>query len=265
MQYTYGYFKHKIRQVKERFDIIKVLGEILFIFIGALLAFSADAWEKDRDKAQNKKKYLQLMAEDVCESLTDLNRDLEGHQEAMHECLRIDSFLRGVGKADPHSLAWDFVSADFQFYPNTSAYESFKNKGFDLMNERDSTYRKLINLYEMDFQRLYSIGKEISLTRGIKEVWNPVLALFFTLSTTETTTVVESKNYTTPDQSALANWKKYKLVPRGNFESETREMMLFYLQKSNEIRRSKIIYYQAVKIKAESILQEIWKYPGCPK
>lgn len=201
------------RYINHKFGDLVI--ELFFIVIAVILGMKADEFLDKKivhSRAQKQELiYLANILNDLNISLVDLNRDLENHYSMLDETKKIIMFFSSV-KNKSGVLNWDCLNSDFQFYPSISGYENLKNIGFDIITN-DSLRLSIVDLFELDINRIVGIGKENTNTKDIKEIMEPIIQRNFKLSKSliDTIKFKESNNYSS---NSINSNKDINTVPR---------------------------------------------------
>lgn len=153
--------------------ILYSIGEIVFIVIGILFALQIGECNESRKNAA-----LELQV------LQGIDRDLEFNVVNLEELIEMDSFLIMGNEylleviRDPDSTydpeldeLFGNINRYSVFYPQRMAYESLKNRGFELISNLELR-SEIINLY--DYAYMTNSTVEMELKRGLYETSNVV-------------------------------------------------------------------------------------------
>jgi hypothetical protein len=134
------------------------LGEIALIVIGILIALQIDNWKNDRQLKTLEIKYLKEMISNLRLDLNDIESNIEFNMEKM----KSNSVIVNYSKNKlPYNDSLDFhfsnLTGSTRFVPNTSSYDNFKSKGFEII-KNDSLRRLITYLYSVEYNHI--IGYE---------------------------------------------------------------------------------------------------------
>jgi len=131
-----------------------VLGELLLIVVGVLLALAVNNWNTNRQTRHEEVAVLRQLRASLAVDLEDLRSAVEGFhtRERRMELLR-DYLQQGRPYAD--SLDGNFGSVlGFAFtHLNRSPYEVLKAKGLDLISD-DSLRLRIIDIYDQTYEEV---------------------------------------------------------------------------------------------------------------
>jgi hypothetical protein len=131
------------------------IGEILLVVIGILIALQINNWNENRKLKSQELKHLKELKSDIQTTIQDIDIDLISLNRAIksHSIVR-DYFLENIPYND--SLAFHFHNCftDTQLYAKTSALESLKSAGLDVLSS-DS-----LRIQITDFFQIYA--KDVS-------------------------------------------------------------------------------------------------------
>ncbi len=139
---------------KARVFWIYAMGEFVLVFLGILIALQVDNWNQRRQEKQLERILLTEMLTDLKADLDDIDFNTNAHIRFLHASQVALEFLNS-------ELPWnDSLGAYFAmimgasiFDINTSAYESLKSIGIDLIRN-DSLRQKITALYSTRYNHV---------------------------------------------------------------------------------------------------------------
>jgi len=127
------------------------IGEIILVVIGILIALSINNWNEQRKNANQELKLLHSFKIGLEKDLSDIDTNIISHTTAINSA---NSILNLLEKNQPYndSLAKHFSYAmqPAFFVNSTSAFETLKSKGIDLISNEDLR-NQLINVYDAQY------------------------------------------------------------------------------------------------------------------
>lgn len=132
--------------------------EILVIMVGILGAYALNDWSHRRDKAETEYQILSEIKSNLELDLIDLNENRKGHEQCG---ILLDSLLYFPDSLDviETGIALHRGFRDFVFLPQTSAFETLKAKGVDLISN-DSLRVDVLRLYDFYYNGIVKIEGE---------------------------------------------------------------------------------------------------------
>lgn len=142
---------------QRRIDPIHILIEVIVITIGIVLAYQLNTM-RDRNKTKEAEyKILREIKSNLELDLIDLNGNLKAHENAL---TLIDSLRNWEGPyEDQIGIMFFQVFRDLLFLPQTSAFETLKAKGVDLISN-DSIRINTQRLYDFYYEILQQYESE---------------------------------------------------------------------------------------------------------
>ncbi|MEL6535239.1 MAG: hypothetical protein AAFQ98_07510 [Bacteroidota bacterium] len=134
--------------------------EFLSIFVAVITAFALNNWNDNRRDSYAEVKILTEILNGLHEDVLDVGSNADGHKLGIRAC----KFWRRVFNDEPVELDslrdyYHIITRDFVSIQNTSGYETLKSRGFELISN-DSLRKKIISLYEYDYQFLKKLEEE---------------------------------------------------------------------------------------------------------
>jgi Family of unknown function (DUF6090) len=130
------------------------LGEIALIVFGILIALQIDNWNNDRQLKELEIKYLKEMISNLRSDLSDIEFNINFNIDKMKS-----NFIVATQTRDklPYHDSLDFHFSNLigstRFIPNTSSYDNFKSKGFEII-KNDSLRRSITYLYSVEYNHI---------------------------------------------------------------------------------------------------------------
>ena len=142
-----------------KIEPVHVFVEIAVITIGILIAYQLNAWKEQRVIDQTEKNILREIKSNLQLDKIDLLANQKAHRTA---ATFVDSLRNWEGEYQPQIAMMLFaVFRDYLFLPQTSAFETLKSKGVDLIANdsirigvqrlHDFHYQVIID-YELNYQ-----------------------------------------------------------------------------------------------------------------
>ncbi len=227
-------------------DWSKYLLEFLSIFIGVSLAFALNKWNEDNKIIHSENKTLIEIKNGLKSDLVDLKGNMLGHQNGIEGINYFRKyFFTTVNqveneKIDSDSLnkAYMLLFRDFIAIQNTSAYESLKSKGFEIISN-DSLRLAIINLYDFNYSIIQKLEEQYAEMQFHQSYFNTVNAIL-------------AKNYVF---DSLGNLIQIKVDE--NISLSDRNQIVYILNKIELNRMYILNYYKEVETKIKDLIQFI--------
>ena len=133
---------------KANFKLSQILIEVAVVTVGILIAFSLNSWKEARTTKNLEEKMLKEIRSNLELDLIDLQANFSGHEGALEHIRSLqagpDNYPNNIGNAFGASFR------DFIFSPQTSAFETLKARGVDLISN-DSLRIQMLRLYAFDY------------------------------------------------------------------------------------------------------------------
>ena len=134
--------------------IFYALGEIALIVFGILIALQIDNWNNDRQLKTLELKYLKEMISNLRSDLTDIEYNIDFNVDKMKSNLVIATQTRNkLPYYDSLNFHFSNLIGSTRFIPNTSSYDNFKAKGFEII-KHDSLRRLITYLYSVEYSHI---------------------------------------------------------------------------------------------------------------
>ncbi|MBK8346450.1 MAG: hypothetical protein IPL08_02105 [Saprospiraceae bacterium] len=247
--------------LKQKFNLYNFLGHVILITTSILLAQKVENIKDNWDLNKDKLTFICLLRDDLINSKIDLNRDLNGHKEAMAENRNSLSYIKKIYHNSKYeikefndSINIDKFYTDFQFYPISSTFLSLHNhkQNADLLESFDNIGIKKLYLY--DFERIKLLGKEFSQTRNLNAFWEKFNDEYFYISPDE------KREYRRKDSKGLGDSDEVFIRHKSSIRELNKDILAnIYtkLEKTIEIRAIKIQYYETVLKNTGLVIAEI--------
>lgn len=227
-------------------DWSKYILEFLSIFIGVSLAFALNKWNEDNKIIHSENKTLIEIKNGLKIDLIDLKLNKIGHQEGIKSINYFRTYFFdsmseiSSEKPDSYSLNKAYIQLfrDYIAIQNTSAYESLKSKGFEVISN-DSLRLEIIDLYDFNYpiiQKLEEQYAEMQFHQSYFSTVNSILA----------------KNYVFDEMGNLIQIKVDE-----NITLSERNQILYILYKIEMNRMYLLKYYKEVETEISELIKFI--------
>lgn len=144
---------------QRRIDPLQVLVEVGVITIGIVLAYQLNAMREVDKTKDSERKVLSEIRSNLELDLLDLQGNIDAHERAL---LLIDSIKNWKGDYQDYIGDMFFqIFRDYLFLPQTSAFETLKSKGIDLITN-DTIRIKTQRVYDFYYTILIKYESEYS-------------------------------------------------------------------------------------------------------
>lgn len=140
--------------------LIYAAGEIVLVVIGILIALQINNWNVGNNLKALETKYLKETLTNLQLDLKDIDFNISFNKEKRNSTtIVLDHLKKKLPYKD--SLAFHFgnIHGSTRFIPHTSAYESLKSKGIEII-ENDGIRKKMTNLYSGVYYNITSFEFE---------------------------------------------------------------------------------------------------------
>ena len=128
------------------------IGEIILVVIGILIALQINNWNENRKLLKKEIEIYSELKSDLFQTKKEILNTIAKHKEIIKST---QSLIYDIVKKEPYSksIYSKFARSgdDFQIIPQTSAFESLKNIGLDILSN-DSLRIRITDLYEIDLK-----------------------------------------------------------------------------------------------------------------
>ena len=143
------------------------IGEIILVVIGILIALQINNWNENRKLLKQEIEIYKELKSDLLQNQKEISNTITKHKKIIKSTQKL---IYDILKKEPYTetIYNRFVKAgdDFQIIPQTSAFESLKNIGLDILSN-DSLRIRITDLYQIDLKRFDDLGnKNSELTIG---------------------------------------------------------------------------------------------------
>lgn len=129
------------------------IGEIILVVIGILIALQINNWNENRKVQKQEIQIYTELKSDLLQTKKEILNTVNKHKEIIKST---QSLIYDIVKKEPYSetIYNRFARSgdDFQIIPKTSAFESLKNIGVQILSN-DSLRIRITNLYQFDLKR----------------------------------------------------------------------------------------------------------------
>lgn len=141
---------------KKEFRFFQILAEIGVVTIGILIAYQLNNWKEIRATRNAEEKMLLEIKANLQLDLIDLTGNRDAHEDA----LKFIDTLKIIAKTNVYSDTIPFLIRfslrDFVFNAQTSAFETLKAKGIQLISN-DSIRIRILRLYDFDYETIEKV------------------------------------------------------------------------------------------------------------
>lgn len=151
-----------------------VIGELLLVTIGVLLALAIDNWNKRNEETKKEAFHLQDLRQSLHSDLIELKSIIQSHQESLRSCeLLYQHLLAGKPWNDSFPNWIQGTTRSRLFFPQRAAFENLKSLDLNLI-KNDQLRASIFQTYE---ERFAQVGvSEQKLMQQINEYWIPLLS-----------------------------------------------------------------------------------------
>jgi len=129
------------------------IGEIILVVIGILIALQINNWNENRKLLKQEIEIYKELKSDLLQTKKEILNTITKHKEIIKST---QNLIYDIVKKEPYSKTiynrFASSSDDFQIIPQTSAFESLKNIGLDILSS-DSLRIRITDLYQIDLKR----------------------------------------------------------------------------------------------------------------
>ncbi len=151
------FFKNIRQQLASENKVMAYLryavGEILLVVIGILIALQINNWNEHRKVQKQEIQIYKELKSDLLQTKKEILNTVTKHKEIIKST---QNLIYDIIKKEPYSRAtysrFTSSSDDFQIIPKTSAFESLKNIGVQILSN-DSLRIRITDLYQLDLKR----------------------------------------------------------------------------------------------------------------
>jgi len=155
------------------------IGEIVLVVIGILIALQINNWNENRKLLKQEIEIYKELKSDLLQAKKEISNTINKHKKIIKST---QSLIHDIIKKEPYSPTMynRFAEAgdDFQIIPQTSAFESLKNIGLDILSN-DSLRIRITDLYEIDLKRFDDELGDNNSDHSIKNILFPYQDKYF--------------------------------------------------------------------------------------
>jgi hypothetical protein len=133
--------------------LLYAIGEIVLVVIGILIALQINNWNEQRKEANFEIQILKAFKESLVTDLIDIDANIAVHQKGLLSADSVLVLLASQEAIHKDSLAKLFaaVMMPSRFVHSTSAFESLKAKGVNIISDRD-LQKKIVDVYDSQYR-----------------------------------------------------------------------------------------------------------------
>lgn len=149
------------------------IGEIVLVVIGILIALQINNWNEVRKISNQELHLLKSFKIGLEKDLSDINRNIISHRRSIASAKLI---IKSLGDKQPYndSLAkhFSYVTTPSRFVNSTSAFETLKSKGIDLISN-ENLRNEIITVYDSRYSFFLKLEQAhfIELNYGLREIF----------------------------------------------------------------------------------------------
>ncbi len=129
------------------------IGEIILVVIGILIALQINNWNEHRKVQKQEIQIYKELKSDLLQTKKEILNTVTKHKKIIKST---QNLIYDIIKKEPYSRTtysrFTSSSDDFQIIPKTSAFESLKNIGVQILSN-DSLRIRITDLYQLDLMR----------------------------------------------------------------------------------------------------------------
>jgi hypothetical protein len=141
--------------------VLYAVGEIALVVIGILIALQINNWNEWRKDRETEKKVLEDLMDNLERNIITIqNTIFENEQRIQSANVILHGFDRNLpynDSLDRHFFQGILIGQVMHGYPAKDGYESFKNVGFDMI-QNDTLKKKIVYLFEEIYKRAEEWG-----------------------------------------------------------------------------------------------------------
>ena len=145
--------------------LIYASGEILLVMIGILLALQVNNWNEGRKDGLKEIEYLKELETNLDKNIESLQKSINFQNFTIHGIDQIISHLQNpsINSSSTDSLLSFYKYSTWyeQISISSSAYESLKNNGFEIIRDKDIK-NKIIELFEVIYSTQVNASNAVS-------------------------------------------------------------------------------------------------------
>ncbi|MCP4459053.1 MAG: hypothetical protein GY816_13675 [Cytophagales bacterium] len=133
--------------------------EIAVVAIGILIAFQLSNWRIARDRSNMEIEILQEIKSNLELDLIDINGNTRGHKEKLNLIDTLRNFKNSSMNDYEVGLYLNSIFRDYLLTPQTSAFETLKAKGVDLIRN-DSLRMQILRMYDFNYVTMIKVEEQ---------------------------------------------------------------------------------------------------------
>tara|TARA_B100000780_G_C21090947_1_gene439667 strand:+ start:66 stop:803 length:738 start_codon:yes stop_codon:yes gene_type:complete len=232
--------------------LIKYSLEFLVIFLGISLSFIINNWNENKKRKIIEIKHLKELKSDIVETLKDASQDEELNIIDIQSTLYLqDFFFQNTTYSDSLSYHFYRVTQHYQMYPKTSALESIKSIGLDIISN-DSIRLKVTDFYQVHIQNLVDVGR---VSQGQTNFANSLWPYFEEHFKPINKSIRKDNDWYSDTITAKYPPKKWQVLDVVKLQKDYKLQLL--LDKKMLDRQGSVAYSNRVIIKGEELLKLI--------
>ena len=148
--------------------LIYASGEILLVMIGILLALQVNNWNEGRKDGLKEIEYLKELETNLDKNIESLQKSIDFQNFSINGINQIISHLLNPTNVSTDSLLSYYKYSTWyeQISISSSAYESLKNNGFEIIRDKDIK-NKIIELFEVIYSTQVNASNAVSPVFGL--------------------------------------------------------------------------------------------------
>jgi hypothetical protein len=156
-----------IQKSATRRYILYVLGEILLIVIGILIALQISNWNLEREERKEEVEILRELQASIQVDRELLKERFEMVKTVISRIERLKHLFSTGRKSDSLEILFGSVYGAHRFEMNTASFEALKSRGFNLISDSELR-RQIIKVYDQHRKKLDDInGLEANVTLDV--------------------------------------------------------------------------------------------------
>lgn len=161
-----NFFRKKRKLLADENKALKytryAIGEIVLVVIGIVIALQINNWNEQRKNANQELKLLQSFKIGLEEDLSDIDFNISIHTRGINSANTILDLLESDQPYnDSIAIHFSYVMMPTFFINSTSAFETLKSKGIDLI-KNEALRVQLINVYDAQYSFFLKVESQFS-------------------------------------------------------------------------------------------------------
>ena len=239
--------------------LIKYSLEFLVIFLGISLSFVINNWNENKKRKIVEIKHLKELKSDITETLKEAKSDEKLNILDIQSSNYLqDFFFQNIPYNDSLSYHFYRTTQHYQMYPKTSALESIKSIGLDIISN-DSIRLRVTDFYQVHIQNLVDVGR---VSQGQTNFANSLWPYFEKHFKPINKSIRKDNDWYSDTIYAKYPPKQWKVLDIVKLQKDYKLQLL--LDKKMLDRQGSVAYSNRVIIKGEELLKlissELMKY-----